>query len=100
MFLAYHHLKDKELKRANLLHYATMIAWTYPLRYFAGWPYEAAIDTTLIGSSSHFEAAIAVATTLYGIGLTIKFLSLNRSFMKLLEGSFMWKRSFMEKYGV
>jgi ACR3 family arsenite efflux pump ArsB len=77
-----------------------MIAWTYPLRYFAGWPYEAAIDTTLIGSSSHFEAAIAVATTLYGIGLTIKFLSLNRSFMKLLEGSFMWKRSFMEKYGV
>ncbi|MGQ9530565.1 MAG: ACR3 family arsenite efflux transporter [Candidatus Bathycorpusculaceae bacterium] len=52
----------------NLLHYATMIAWTYSLGYFAGWIYETAIDTTLIGSSSHFEVAIAVATTLYGIG--------------------------------
>lgn len=52
----------------NLLHYATMIAWTYPLGYFLGWKYESAIDTTLIGSSSHFEVAIAVAVTLYGIG--------------------------------
>ncbi|MGQ9743770.1 MAG: ACR3 family arsenite efflux transporter [Candidatus Bathycorpusculaceae bacterium] len=52
----------------NLLHYATMIAWTYSLGYFAGWIYETAIDTTLIGSSSHFEVAISVATTLYGIG--------------------------------
>jgi ACR3 family arsenite transporter len=52
----------------NLLHYATMIAWTYPLGYFLGWKYETAIDTTLIGSSSHFEVAIAVAVTLYGIG--------------------------------
>jgi len=56
------------LAAPNLLHYATMIAWTYPLGYFAGWKYETAIDTTLIGSSSHFEVAIAVATTLYGIG--------------------------------
>jgi ACR3 family arsenite transporter len=56
------------LAAPNLLHYATMIAWTYPLGYLAGWTYEAAIDTTLIGSSSHFEVAIAVATTLYGIG--------------------------------
>jgi ACR3 family arsenite transporter len=56
------------LAAPNLLHYATMIAWTYPLGYFAGWTYESAIDTTLIGSSSHFEVAIAVATTLYGIG--------------------------------
>jgi ACR3 family arsenite transporter len=52
----------------NLMHYATMITWTYLLGYFAGWKYETAIDTTLIGSSSHFEVAIAVATTLYGIG--------------------------------
>lgn len=29
---------------------------------------ETVIDTTLIGSSSHFEVAIAVAITLYGIG--------------------------------
>jgi len=56
------------LAAPNLLHYATMIAWTYPLGYFAGWAYETAIDTTLIGSSSHFEVAIAVAATLYGIG--------------------------------
>jgi len=52
----------------NLLHYAIMISWTYPLGYFLGWRYESAIDTTLIGSSSHFEVAIAVAVTLYGIG--------------------------------
>lgn len=52
----------------NLVHYAIMITWTYLLGYFAGWAYETAIDTTLIGSSSHFEVAIAVATTLYGIG--------------------------------
>ena len=52
----------------NLFHYAIMIAWTYPLGYFLGWKYETVIDTTLIGSSSHFEVAIAVAVTLYGIG--------------------------------
>src|SRR4030043_145510 len=52
----------------NLLHYAIMISWTYPLGYFLGWKYESAIDTTLIGSSSHFEVAIAVAVTLYSIG--------------------------------
>ena len=56
------------LAAPNLMHYATMITWTYLLGYFAGWAYETAIDTTLIGSSSHFEVAIAVATTLYGIG--------------------------------
>lgn len=52
----------------NLLHYAIMITWTLLLGYFLGWKYETVIDTTLIGSSSHFEVAIAVATTLYGIG--------------------------------
>ena len=56
------------LAAPNLMHYAIMITWTYLLGYFAGWTYETAIDTTLIGSSSHFEVAIAVATTLYGIG--------------------------------
>jgi ACR3 family arsenite transporter len=56
------------LAAPNLMHYAIMISWTYLLGYFAGWAYETAIDTTLIGSSSHFEVAIAVATTLYGIG--------------------------------
>jgi ACR3 family arsenite transporter len=52
----------------NLIHYSIMITWTYLLGYFLGWKYETAIDTTLIGSSSHFEVAIAVATTLFGIG--------------------------------
>jgi ACR3 family arsenite transporter len=56
------------LAAPNLMHYAIMITWTCLLGYFAGWAYETAIDTTLIGSSSHFEVAIAVATTLYGIG--------------------------------
>jgi ACR3 family arsenite transporter len=52
----------------NLIHYSIMITWTYLLGYFLCWKYETAIDTTLIGGSSHFEVAIAVATTLYGIG--------------------------------
>lgn len=52
----------------NLIHYATMITWTYLTGWYAGWEYPTAIDCTLIGSSSHFEVAIAVATTLYGIG--------------------------------
>jgi ACR3 family arsenite transporter len=57
-----------QLAIPNLIHYAIMIGWTYPLGYFLGWKYESAIDTTIIGSSSHFEVAIAVAVTLYGIG--------------------------------
>jgi len=52
----------------NLIHYAIMITWTYSLGWYLGWRYETCIDCTLIGSSSHFEVAIAVATTLYGIG--------------------------------
>ena len=56
------------LATPNLIHYAIMITWTYLLGYFAGWAYETAIDTTIIGSSSHFEVAIAMAATLYGIG--------------------------------
>jgi ACR3 family arsenite transporter len=57
-----------QLAVPNLIHYSIMITWTYLLGYFLGWRYESAIDTTLIGSSSHFEVAIAVAVTLYGIG--------------------------------
>jgi len=57
-----------QLALPNLIHYSIMITWTYLLGYFLGWRYESAIDTTLIGSSSHFEVAIAVAVTLYGIG--------------------------------
>jgi ACR3 family arsenite transporter len=57
-----------QLAVPNLIHYAIMITWTYLLGYFLGWKYESAIDTTIIGSSSHFEVAIAVAVTLFGIG--------------------------------
>jgi ACR3 family arsenite transporter len=52
----------------NLIHYAVMIAWTYLTGWYMGWDYPTCIDCTIIGSSSHFEVAIAVATTLYGIG--------------------------------
>lgn len=55
------------LATPNLLHYATMIAITYSVSWLSNWDYATSIDTTLIGSSSHFEVAIAVATTLYGL---------------------------------
>ncbi|MCZ2856135.1 MAG: ACR3 family arsenite efflux transporter [Candidatus Bathyarchaeota archaeon] len=51
----------------NLLIYATMITITYGISWLLNWDYATSIDTTLIGSSSHFEVAIAVATTLYGL---------------------------------
>jgi ACR3 family arsenite transporter len=51
----------------NLIGYVVMISWTYLAAWYAKWPYPTAIDCTLIGASSHFEVAIAVATTLYGI---------------------------------
>jgi len=55
------------LAAPNLLHYVTMIVITYSVSWLSNWDYPTSIDTTLIGSSSHFEVAIAVATTLYGI---------------------------------
>ncbi|MFQ6053511.1 MAG: ACR3 family arsenite efflux transporter, partial [Candidatus Bathyarchaeia archaeon] len=55
------------LAAPNLLAYGTMIPITYLASWFSNWDYPTSIDTTLIGSSSHFEVAIAVATTLYGL---------------------------------
>lgn len=55
------------LAAPNLLHYVTMIALTYSVSWLSNWSYETSIITTLIGSSSHFEVAIAVAATLYGL---------------------------------
>lgn len=55
------------LAASNLLHYVTAIAITYTICWLSNWDYSTSIDTTLIGSSSHFEVAIAVATTLYGL---------------------------------
>lgn len=56
------------LAAPNLLHYITMIALTYSIAWLSNWNYQTSIVTTLIGSSSHFEVAIAVATTIFGIG--------------------------------
>jgi len=56
------------LAAPNLLHYVTMIALTYSIAWLSNWNYQTSIVTTLIGSSSHFEVAIAVATTIFGIG--------------------------------
>jgi len=55
------------LAASNLLHYVTMIAITYTICWLSNWDYSTSIDTTLIGSSSHLEVAIAVASTLYGL---------------------------------
>ncbi|MCW4021527.1 MAG: bile acid:sodium symporter [Candidatus Bathyarchaeota archaeon] len=52
------------LAAPNLLHYITMIVATYSASWLSNWDYPTSIDTTIIGSSSHFEVAIAVATTL------------------------------------
>jgi len=55
------------LAAPNLLHYVTMIAITCSIAWLSNWNYETSIVTTLIGSSSHFEVAIAVATTAFSI---------------------------------
>lgn len=51
-----------------LLGYIIMVSLTYGISWLANWSYESSICNMLIGSSSHFEVAIAVATTLFGIG--------------------------------
>jgi ACR3 family arsenite transporter len=51
-----------------LVHYVSMIAITYGASWFANLDYRSSAPSVLIGSSSHFEVAIAVATTLFGLG--------------------------------
>jgi ACR3 family arsenite transporter len=51
-----------------LIHYISMIAITYGASWFLNLDYKAMAPSVLIGSSSHFEVAIAVATTLFGLG--------------------------------
>ncbi len=51
-----------------LVHYVAMIAITYGACWFSNMDYESTAPSVLIGSSSHFEVAIAVATTLFGLG--------------------------------
>ncbi len=50
-----------------LIHYISMIAITYGATWYANLDYRSAAPSVLIGSSSHFEVAIAVATTLFGL---------------------------------
>ena len=51
-----------------LVHYISMIAITYGASWFTNLDYRSTAPSVLIGSSSHFEVAIAVATTLFGLG--------------------------------
>jgi len=51
-----------------LVHYVSMIAVTYGASWFTNLDYRSMAPSVLIGSSSHFEVAIAVATTLFGLG--------------------------------
>ena len=51
-----------------LIHYCSIIAITYGACWFTNLDYKSAAPSVLIGSSSHFEVAIAVATTLFGLG--------------------------------
>lgn len=50
-----------------LLHYVSMIAITYLTSWLTNNSYGSASSNVLIGSSSHFEVAIATATTLFGL---------------------------------
>jgi len=50
-----------------LLHYVSMIAITYVSSWLANNDYGSSASNVLIGSSSHFEVAIATATTLFGL---------------------------------
>lgn len=54
------------LAAPNLLHYVTMIGILFSVSWLSNWSYLSSIDATIIGSSSHFEVAIAVAIILYG----------------------------------
>ena len=51
-----------------LIHYVSMIAITYGASWYMNLDYRSMAPSVLIGSSSHFEVAIAVATTLFGLG--------------------------------
>ena len=51
-----------------LIHYVSMITITYGASWLTNLDYTSTAPSVLIGSSSHFEVAIAVATTLFGLG--------------------------------
>ncbi len=51
-----------------LLHYALVLAYNLAVTRAAGLAYPEGIITVIIGSSSHFEIAIATAIAMYGVG--------------------------------
>lgn len=50
------------------LHEALMLPLLLGAGWFANWEYEMSVASAIIGSSTHFEIAITVAITLFGIG--------------------------------
>lgn len=50
-----------------IIHYFVMVSWLFGATWLANWKYEVAVTSTLIGSSSHFEIAITVAITVFGL---------------------------------
>jgi ACR3 family arsenite transporter len=51
-----------------LLHYVLVLAYNLLVTRWAGLAYGEGIITVIIGSSSHFEIAIATAVAMYGVG--------------------------------
>jgi ACR3 family arsenite transporter len=50
------------------LSYVVTFSINYGISYYLKFKYKEAVCTTIIGSSSHFELAIATAITLFGVG--------------------------------
>jgi len=50
------------------LHEALMLPLLLGITWFANWKYEIGVASAIIGSSTHFEIAITVAITLFGVG--------------------------------
>jgi len=50
------------------LHEAIMLPLLLGVAWFANWEYEMSVASAIIGSSTHFEIAITVAITLFGLG--------------------------------
>jgi len=50
-----------------LAHYSIMVLLLFGTTWLTNWTYDIAVTSTLIGSSSHFEIAITVAITVFGL---------------------------------
>lgn len=50
-----------------VIHYFIMVGLLFGSTWLAKWKYETSVTSTLIGASSHFEIAITVAITVFGL---------------------------------